>query len=156
MEEWLRSIELDKRYPAFRDHGITFDQLHDLSEEDLRELGLTIGERKRFRQAVRSLQQPNVVSSRRTPAPEEARAERRPLTVMFVDLVNSSGLGEQLDELDPQGSDNDTPDFQKDLAGYPAARAWSGVRSPRAVVLRPARAAKAQRVRAAGHLDPAS
>ena len=100
VEEWLRSIELGARYPAFRDHGITFDQLHDLSEEDLRELGLTIGERKRFRKAVNSLQQSSPLLLQRSPVLEQARAERRPLTVMFVDLVNSSGLGEQLEAED--------------------------------------------------------
>jgi class 3 adenylate cyclase/predicted ATPase len=95
MEEWLRSIGLLDRLTAFREQGITPDQLRDLTEENLRELGLTIGERKRFQRALAS----------GGPDPESAaaagtQAERRPLTVMFVDLVNSTSLGERLDPED--------------------------------------------------------
>jgi SAM domain (Sterile alpha motif) len=84
MEGWLRSIGLTKRIEAFRENGITFDQLGDLTEQDMRELGLTIGERKRFRQAVRQrqMQRTGDAISNATPALD---AERRPLTVMFVD-----------------------------------------------------------------------
>ena len=45
VEEWLTSVGLGARIPAFRDQGITADQLDDLTDDDLRELGLTIGER---------------------------------------------------------------------------------------------------------------
>ncbi len=91
MEEWLRTIGLGDRIAAFRAHGIAADQLADLTEDDLRELGLTIGERKRFRRALES------ASGR---PPEAARAERRPLTMMFVDMAGSSRLSELLDPED--------------------------------------------------------
>ena len=102
MEDWLRSIGLGERVPAFVENRITEDQLGDLTEEDLRELGLTIGERKRF---LRALQARNETEA---PPPEPAsprvaatiQAERRPLTVMFVDLIDSTGLGERLDPED--------------------------------------------------------
>jgi hypothetical protein len=55
VDEWLSSIGLAERVEAFRAHRITADQLSDLTEDDLRELGLTIGERKRFRRAVAEL-----------------------------------------------------------------------------------------------------
>ncbi len=95
MEEWLTSVGLGARVTAFRDQGITLDQLDDLTDEDLRELGLTIGERKRFRRALQQRQpdhQPGVIAT--------TRAERRPLTMMFVDVVNSSALGERLEPED--------------------------------------------------------
>ena len=95
MEEWLTSVGLGARVAAFRDQGITADQLDDLTDEDLRELGLTIGERKRFRRALEQRQpdhQPRVLAT--------TRAERRPLTMMFVDVVNSSSLGERLEPED--------------------------------------------------------
>lgn len=95
VEEWLTSIGLGARIAAFRAQGISDDQLDDLTDEDLRELGLTIGERKRFRRALDGRQpehQPQVLAT--------TRAERRPLTMMFVDLVNSSALGERLEPED--------------------------------------------------------
>ena len=55
LEAWLSSIGLAERLDAFRDQGVTLDQVADLTDEDLRELGLNIGDRKRFRRAVTSL-----------------------------------------------------------------------------------------------------
>jgi class 3 adenylate cyclase/predicted ATPase len=95
VEEWLTANGLGARVAAFRDHGITADQFDDLTDDDLRELGLTIGERKRFRRAREQRQpehQPGVIAT--------TRAERRPLTMMFVDVVNSSSLGERLEPED--------------------------------------------------------
>jgi class 3 adenylate cyclase len=62
-------------------------RLAELGEKDLRDLGLTIGERKRFRQAVQT-------------SPPRAVADRRTLSVMMVDLVQSSALGERLEAED--------------------------------------------------------
>ncbi len=84
MEEWLRSAGLDRYGPKFREQGITDDQLASLTEADLRELGFTLGDRKRFFAALARQVSPGA-------------AERRPLTVMFVDLVGSSAMGERLD-----------------------------------------------------------
>ena len=105
MEEWLRSIGLGERVAAFRNQGITLDQMADLTDEDLRELGLTIGDRKRFRRAVVALTPMEKPATGAAPAVtppviETTRAERRPLTMMFVDLVNSSALGERLEPED--------------------------------------------------------
>ena len=84
MEDWLRSVGLDRYVPAFREQGILIDHLATLTDADLRELGLSIGDRKRFRAGLSA-------------APPGGTAERRPLTVMFVDLVGSSALAERLD-----------------------------------------------------------
>ena len=103
MEEWLKTIGLSERVAAFSAHGITLDDVGDLSEEDLRELGLTIGERKRIRRAIAALPERRGRGSPppdTTPVLARTLAERRPLTVMFVDLVNSSSLAEQLEQED--------------------------------------------------------
>ena len=94
MEEWLRSIGLERHIDGFRAERIESAQLIDLTEADLKELGLTIGERRRFHRAVLE-RQPG-------PAPATAAtlAERRPLTMVFVDLVGSSELGERLEPED--------------------------------------------------------
>ena len=55
MEAWLSSIGLAERLDAFLAQGITADQLSELTDDDLRELGQTSGERKRFRRAAAAL-----------------------------------------------------------------------------------------------------
>src|SRR5215218_6158536 len=93
MEDWLISIGLAERIPAFRDQKITVDQLRELTEGDLRELGLTIGERRRFQREVASfVQSPGQAAQ----VPPSSTPEHRPLTVMFADLVDSTRLGERL------------------------------------------------------------
>ncbi len=99
MEDWLRSIGLDHRIEGFLAQGIERDQLAELTEDDLRELGLTIGERRRFRRASVELHAGRSVMAP-APAPAPTLAERRPLTMMFVDLVGSSELSEQLEPED--------------------------------------------------------
>jgi class 3 adenylate cyclase/predicted ATPase len=94
VEEWLRSIGLGHRAEAFRAERIEREQLPDLTEDDLKELGLTIGERRRFRRAVLELSNPP------PPPLPSTLTERRPLTMMFVDLVGSSALGEDLEPED--------------------------------------------------------
>ncbi|MDQ0469493.1 ATP-binding protein [Labrys wisconsinensis] len=93
LDALLRAAGLTHRMDAFQAHGIEPAQLEMLTDADLRELELTISERMRFRESLREAQQ----SGAERPA---AHAERRPLTVMFVDLVGSSALGEQLDDED--------------------------------------------------------
>ncbi|UEM19910.1 AAA family ATPase [Skermanella mucosa] len=89
LEEWLRSVGLGHQAGAFRKHDIDFAALGDLVEDDLREIGLTMGERKRFLRAVAALR------PGRRPA-----AERRHLTVLFCDIVGSSALAERLEAED--------------------------------------------------------
>ena len=55
MEDWLNSIGLADHIPAYRDNRITADQLRELTDADLRELGLTIGDRLRFRASLAEL-----------------------------------------------------------------------------------------------------
>ena len=95
MEEWLRSIGLERHVDGFHAERIELAQLADLTETDLKELGLTIGERRRFRRALSERAPPPAVAV--TPA---TLAERRPLTMVFIDLVGSSELGELLEPED--------------------------------------------------------
>jgi class 3 adenylate cyclase/predicted ATPase len=108
VEDWLRSTGLGEWIAAFRDQRITLDQVTELTDQDLREIGMTIGDRKRFRTAVKALA-PNDLSNANiafappgnlAPVLETTQAERRPLTMMFVDLVDSSSLGERLEAED--------------------------------------------------------
>ena len=95
MQDWLRSIGLGHRIAAFQAERIEHAQLADLTEDDLKDLGLTIGERRRFRRAVLEL-----AHGAAPPPLPSTLTERRPLTMMFVDLVGSSELGEALEPED--------------------------------------------------------
>ena len=106
---WLAEIGLGRYDDVFVSNGIDFDVIRSLSDGDLRELGLTLGDRKRLVQAIARLdEQPtaDTVALVVAPAPasgllrDEAVSlggERRQLTVMFCDLVGSTALSEKLD-----------------------------------------------------------
>jgi len=98
---WLRGLGLERYVQAFLDAEITPEVLAQLTEVDLRELGLPLGPRKIVLTAIPALAGPP------TCPPEMAReeagrqvtseAERRQLTVMFCDLVGSTALSGRLD-----------------------------------------------------------
>ena len=99
MEDWLRSIGLGHLIAVFLDNRDHPRSAPGADREDLRELGLTIGERKRLVRALATdlpVEQPAVPH---TP-PASEHSERRPLTVMFIDLENSTAIGERLDPED--------------------------------------------------------
>ena len=49
---WLDHIELAKHIEVFRTNDIDFDVLRSLGEDDLKELGLSLGDRKRLIRAI--------------------------------------------------------------------------------------------------------
>ena len=160
IDEWLSQHKLGGYTQAFADNGITIDLLSELNQDDLKEIGLTLGDRKRFLIAVRNslvaqgsegqgsatertdTKKPTIATAGNgsspsnslpgtDPSPELSdtesapvntspvvnptvmdeqglanrggsapEAERRQLTVMFVDLVGSTALAEQLDPED--------------------------------------------------------
>jgi class 3 adenylate cyclase/tetratricopeptide (TPR) repeat protein len=101
LTRWLDEIGLGGHAARFVAQGIDWDVLADLSEQDLRELGLPLGDRKRLLKALAALG--GAPSAPRKPEPERsapsiaAEAERRHLTVMFIDLVDSTSLAGRFD-----------------------------------------------------------
>lgn len=91
---WLRGLGLARYEQAFRDHDIDASLLPTLTADELHDLGVTaLGHRKRLLAAIADL-----VRSNDPHAPMSAgQAERRQLTVMFVDLVGSTTLSTRLD-----------------------------------------------------------
>jgi class 3 adenylate cyclase len=103
---WLRGLGLQQYEQAFRDNAIDAEVLPELTDADLEKLGMLLGHRKRFRKAVVGLgpssshpdaSTDDVAAQSRT---RELSAERRQLTVMFVDLVGSTALATRLDPED--------------------------------------------------------
>jgi class 3 adenylate cyclase/predicted ATPase len=103
---WLRDLGLERYTQTFRDAEITAGALPALTDADLRELGLPLGPRKLVLKAIRDLAGVPVMEAVAAAARAEAgpripsilsEAERRQLTVMFVDLVGSTALSARLD-----------------------------------------------------------
>ena len=102
--EWLEGLGLGEYVDVFERERVTLDDLPELSDEELKELGLPLGPRKKILRVARI---PH--GDRGLPASEggeqptsntvaiESQAERRQLTVMFCDLVGSTELSQQLD-----------------------------------------------------------
>lgn len=101
LKHWLESSGLGQYVDLFVRHRLDLDVLPDLTEKDLAELGLPLGDRKRLQRAVSALSGTERVSGvgRLSPA-SGVGAERRQLTVMFCDMVGSTLLSEQFDPED--------------------------------------------------------
>jgi hypothetical protein len=101
---WLRGLGLEEYGPAFRDHDIDGEVLPRLTGEDLRELGVaSVGHRRRLLDAIAELRdvQP-APAAPLAPVPALGAAgiaERRQLTVMFSDLVDSTMLASRLERV---------------------------------------------------------
>jgi hypothetical protein len=116
--EWLKGVGLGQYEAIFRAHDIDVDVLPDVSEVDLEKIGLPLGARKRLIKAIANLRPPEfpppsrplstTLEPSRPPADRSAHtqmfrrpdAERRPITVMFCDLVGSMALASRLDAED--------------------------------------------------------
>jgi class 3 adenylate cyclase len=101
--EWLARIGLARLEMTFRDNGIDLDVISSLTDDDLKELGLTLGDRKRVLAALSAPPQASAPAAVARPEPTpgpQAEAERRQLTVLFCDLAGSTALSARLDPED--------------------------------------------------------
>jgi len=137
---WLRSLGLQEFEAVFRENAIDETVLRDLTEDHLRELGFPLGVRLKLLKAVAEINanaELTTPPTRVTPAlPHVDAAERRQVTVMFSDLVDSTALSARMDPEDMGGV----------LAEY---RNCVGRRGPRR-----SRAPRAPRVDRAGRRRP--
>src|SRR5438270_10530983 len=101
--DFLRELGLQQYEAAFRANRIDIRVLPKLTAEDLKELGVTtVGDRRLLLEAIAALREPAAsAGAAGADAPDdglkyEARisstteAERRPLSVMFCDLIGST------------------------------------------------------------------
>jgi class 3 adenylate cyclase len=93
VSRWLAEHGLGHYADAFAKNGIAGDILRELTDADLKELGLNLGDRKRLLKAIAALDAGPVEQTRGIPR----EAERRQLTVLFCDLVGSTELSARLD-----------------------------------------------------------
>ena len=105
--EWLRGLGLGQYEDRFRDNRIDAEVLPQLTADDLREIGVAaVGDRRKLLAAIAALaaRSPSAYVqahlSTAQPKPLEVSAERRPVAVMFCDLVGSTSLAAKLDAED--------------------------------------------------------
>jgi class 3 adenylate cyclase/predicted ATPase len=102
---WLAEQGLGHHAEAFVENGIAGGILRELTDADLKELGLNLGDRKRLLKALASLATASIDGRADTVEPPAMpavprEAERRQLTVLFSDLVGSTALAAKLDPED--------------------------------------------------------
>jgi class 3 adenylate cyclase/tetratricopeptide (TPR) repeat protein len=108
--DWLRALGLEQYEATFRENAVDAEVLPTLTPDDLKEMGVVpIGHRRRLLEAIAVLRSGSMpvddpVRSSTSPTgvfgSSEPTAERRPLSVMFCDLIGSTALSSRLDPED--------------------------------------------------------
>lgn len=99
--EWLNSIGLSEYAQRFDENGIDLSVLRDLTELDLKELGVLLGHRRKLLRAIAELEDAARPKSEKATEPRQpSEGERRHLTVMFCELVRSTTIAVRLDPED--------------------------------------------------------
>jgi class 3 adenylate cyclase len=103
VSEWLEKLGLGQYAQRFAENDIDASVLPHLTEQNLRELGITLGHRVKLLAAIKELGGPKGAPPQpATPTgtkPQDT-AERRQVTVMFSDLVGSTALSARMDPED--------------------------------------------------------
>jgi class 3 adenylate cyclase/predicted ATPase len=117
--EWLQKLGLGQYAQPFAENDISFSVLPDLTDQDLKEIGVSLGHRRQLLRAIAEMKRVEIVAPKLTNenvsavAPQET-AERRQVTVMFSDLVGSTALSARMD---PEDLREVISAYQKCVAG---------------------------------------
>ncbi|MCZ7659853.1 MAG: AAA family ATPase [Xanthobacteraceae bacterium] len=104
VDQWLSRIGLAQYAALFTEQAVDLEVLPELTEQDLKDLDIPLGHRKRLMKAIAAfgggVAAPAAAAPRQCAPAARPDAERRQLTVMFCDLVGSTALSTQLDPED--------------------------------------------------------
>jgi len=103
--EWLQQLGFGQYAQRFAKNDIDFRVLPELTEQDLKELGVSLGHRRLLLRAIAELSSTgksklNATDATSPPIASQESAERRQVTVMFSDLVGSTALSARMDPED--------------------------------------------------------
>ena len=120
--DWLKKLGMSEYAERFAESDIDTSVLRDLTDQDLKELGVSLGHRRKMLRAIAEVAGANPTSpppALTEPKPQDT-AERRQVTVMFSDLVGVGRGAAQviLAEIGP------------DMSAFPTAGhllSWAGV-----------------------------
>jgi class 3 adenylate cyclase len=97
--DWLKNLGMSEYAQCFAENGVDLSVLTDLTDQDLKDLGVLLGHRRKMLREIAKLDG----GDKGTPKPADATvqpndtAERRQVTVMFSDLVGSTALSARMD-----------------------------------------------------------
>ena len=100
---WLEELGLEKYTDLFVDQEIDLAALPELDDSDLKELGIPLGPRKKLLKAIAALDSakhtthPSADTDISLAAWERMPGERKPVTMLFADIMGSTALTEKLD-----------------------------------------------------------
>jgi len=100
--DWLKKLGMSEYAERFAESDIDTSVLRDLNDQDLKELGVSLGHRRKMLRAIAELAGAAPTSPQPAlsePKPHDT-AERRQVTVMFSDLVGSTALSARMDPED--------------------------------------------------------
>jgi class 3 adenylate cyclase/predicted ATPase len=99
--DWLEKLGLSEYAQRFADNAIDLSIIRDLTEQDLKDLGVLLGHRRKILRAIADVDgvAPASIETATEPTLRD-EAERRHLTVMICDLVGSTALSARLDPED--------------------------------------------------------
>ena len=128
--DWLEKLGLSEYTARFAENGIDITVLRYLTDQDLKDIGVLLGHRRKMLAAISELTGPIPVTSEaaavETQPKTQDSAERRQVTVMFSDLVGSTALSARMD---PEDLRELISAYQKCAAEPCAASAvsWRGI-----------------------------
>jgi SAM domain (Sterile alpha motif) len=93
--DWLERLGLVQYAQQFAENDISFSVLPDLTDQDLKEIGVSLGHRRQLLRAIAELigrekDAPKAAAATAPSAAPQDAAERRQVTVMFSDFVGST------------------------------------------------------------------
>jgi class 3 adenylate cyclase/predicted ATPase len=102
--DWVNENGLTEYRNIFKKHNVGLGQFLELTPDDLKELKIKVGDRKRVLEVIARLRSEAVApiapqTESRNPV-EPNKPERRQITIMFCDLVDSTTLSGELDPED--------------------------------------------------------
>ena len=99
--DWLEKLGLGQYAQHFAENGISIAALPYLTDQDLKDIGVPLGPRRKILAAIGEAVGPAAPKPETAvaPAPQDT-AERRQVTVMFSDLVGSTALSARMDPED--------------------------------------------------------
>ena len=98
--DWLKTLGMSEYAERFAENRIDFSVLRDLTDQDLKDLGVVLGDRRKMLRAIGELDAAASLAATSIEPVSQDVAERRQVTVMFSDLVGSTALAARMDPED--------------------------------------------------------